>query len=144
MEDANQGLNPPVTPPDEIPVRSVPLARILVVEDDLFVLRVNTETLVRAGYEVDAAEDGAQAWDAIEANDYDLVVTDNSMPKLTGVELLKKLRSERMLLPVIMATGTIPAEEFAASPWLRPEVTLLKPHTSQDLLKAVQGLLPAP
>jgi DNA-binding response OmpR family regulator len=114
---------------------------ILVVEDDLFIRRLNTRVLVGSGYEVDAAADGAAAWRALNADSFDLLITDNSMPKLTGVELLKKLRGARMALPVIMATGALPKEEFARHPWLRPAATLLKPYTGEQMLRMVKKVL---
>ena len=117
--------------------------RILVVEDDEEMRRLNTDVLSRSGYEVDAVEDGAVAWDFLELNSYDLVVTDNSMPKVTGLELLKQLRAARMSLPVIMATRTLPMEEFSRQPWLQPAATLVKPYTTEDLLAAVQAVLGA-
>jgi DNA-binding response OmpR family regulator len=117
--------------------------RILVVEDDGDMRRLNTEVLRRSGYQVDAAADGAAAWDAIRANRYQLLITDNHMPKLTGLELLRKLRDGRVVLPVIMATGTVPEQEFAASPWLIPDATLLKPYTVPELLATVRAVLSA-
>ena len=117
--------------------------RILVVEYDEEMRRLNTDMLSRSGYEVDAVEDGAVAWDALELSTYDLVVTDNSMPKMTGVELLKELRAARMSLPVIMATRTLPLEEFSRQPWLQPAATLVKPYTSEELLAAVKEVLGA-
>lgn len=117
--------------------------RILVVEDDGAVRRLNMEVLICSGYQVDAAVDGAAGWDAISANRYDLMITDNCMPKLTGLELLRKLRSDRVVLPVILATGALPAHEFAESPWLIPDATLLKPYTISELLATVQAVLSA-
>lgn len=113
------------------------------VDDDRSIRQINTEMLSQSGYEVDAAEDGAVAWDALNAGCYDLLITDNQMPKVTGLELLKKLRSARVVLPVIMATGVLPAHEFAASPWLVPDATLVKPYTILELLAAVQTVLRA-
>ena len=72
--------------------------------------------LHRAGYHVDTAEDGAFAWQMLGVSDYDLMITDNNMPNLTGMELLKKLYAMRMALPFIMATGKMPEEEFAQYP----------------------------
>jgi DNA-binding response OmpR family regulator len=118
-----------------------PPHRILVVEDDGDLRRLNVEELIQSGYEVDAAEDGAAGWEALNANSYDLLITDNSMPKLTGVELVKKLRAAGMALPVIMATGTLPTHEFDRRPWLIPDATLLKPFTSADLLGTVKNVL---
>ena len=67
-----------------------PPHRILVVEDDISICQLNTAALKHSGYEVDAAEDGAAAWEGLNADGYNLLITDNSMPKVTGVELLKK------------------------------------------------------
>lgn len=138
-ENAISAAGEPVVAP--LQAQTNPPHRILVVEDDLAIRRLDTEVLVRSGYEVDAAEDGAAGWDALQAGDYDLMITDNSMPRLTGVELLKKLRAARMELPVIMATGTLPAEEFNRHPWLRPAATLLKPYTVEQLLRTVKKVL---
>jgi len=118
-----------------------PRQRILVVEDDADTRRVNTQGLACSGYEVDAAEDGAAAWAALQLNNYDLIVTDNNMPKVTGVELMAKLQAERMELPVIMATGCSPEEDLNRRGLLPPAVTLLKPHTFDELLTAVKTVL---
>jgi DNA-binding response OmpR family regulator len=118
-----------------------PPHRILVVEDDDSVRHLNTQALKRSGYEVEAAEDGAAAWEALNNASYDLLITDNVMPRLTGVELLKKLRSSRMDLPVIMATGTLPEAEFTRYPWLRPAATVLKPYTIEEMLRTVKKVM---
>ncbi len=120
-----------------------PPQRILVADDDEDIRRLNIDILTLSGYRVDAAEDGAVAWDNLQRNNYDLLITDNNMPKVSGFELLKKLRAGRMALPVIMASGTLPAEEFMQSPWLQPTATLLKPFTSDELLGTVRKVLHA-
>ena len=114
-----------------------PPQRILVVEDDRDLRQFNAGVLIHSGYAVDVAEDGAAAWDALQANRYNLLITDNNMPRLTGMELLKKLRSARMGLPVIMATGTVPTQELAQNPWLEPVATLAKPYATGQLLDTV-------
>jgi len=119
----------------------LPRCRVLVVEDDDGLRRLNTEVLKRSGYHVDAAEDGAAAWDAIQLNHYDLMVTDNNMPKVSGFELLKKLQAAGVVLPVIMATGELPEKEFAQHPWLQPGAILLKPYTIAELLGTVKKVL---
>lgn len=114
---------------------------ILVVDDDLLFRRLHTGLLLRSGYEVDAVADSAAAWQALITDGYDLVITDNNLPDASGVELLKKLRSAHMALPVIMATGTSPREEFTGQPWLQPAATLLKPYTAEEMLRAVKKVL---
>jgi DNA-binding response OmpR family regulator len=118
-----------------------PLQRILVVEDDSDIRFLNTAALTSSGYHVDAAEDGDVAWNILQKHQYDLVVTDNEMPKMTGVELLAKLHAARMALPVIMATGTLPTEAFDVSPWLRPAALMQKPYSQADLLRSVKEVL---
>lgn len=118
-----------------------PPDHILVVEDDADIRQLNVEALERAGYQVDAAEDGAVAWQVLNSQTYDLMITDQNMPRVSGVELLKKLHAVRMTLPVIMATGTIPTAEFTRYPWLQPAATLLKPYTLEALLQKVQQIL---
>ncbi|MGD1089643.1 MAG: response regulator [Verrucomicrobiota bacterium] len=127
--------------PAGAPDKPNPPLRILVVEDDGDTRRLNAEVLIQSGYEVDAVEDGAVAWDELQVNSYDLLVTDHSMPKLSGLELLKKLHAAHMTLPVIMATGTMPAWEFALHPWLLPAAVLIKPHTVDELLGTVKKVL---
>ena len=120
-----------------------PAHRILVVDDDESVRRINTMILLRAGYEVDSAEDGAVAWDTLNTCSYDLMITDNNMPNMTGVELLRKVRDNKIAMPVIMASGTIPTETFVQNPWLRPTATLAKPHSIEALLNTVRHILHA-
>jgi two-component system sensor histidine kinase/response regulator len=75
---------------------------------------------------VDAASDGAAGWKALQAERYDLLITDNLMPKVTGIELIKKLQTAGMRLPVIIATAVLPAGEFTLHPWLQTIPTLSK------------------
>ena len=126
-----------------LPLQTRSTHRILVAEDNDDMRRLNSEVLIDSGYHVDAAEDGAVAWDALQLNRYDLVVTDQNMPKVTGVELLKKLRAASMALPVVMATSELPNEEFIRYPWLQPSATLLKPYTVGELLGTVTEVLRA-
>ena len=115
--------------------------RILLVDDDLYARELNAGVLIRAGYHVDTAADGAEAWKALNEDSYDLLITDNRMPRVTGLELIKQLRSEDMALPVILASGTVPAEELQRHPWLRLDATLPKPFTIGELLDTVKKVL---
>jgi len=64
-----------------------------------------------------------------------------SYRRLTGIELIKKVHATRLALPVIMATGKFPLDEFTRHPQLQPAVTLLKPYTFDELVGAVQMVL---
>ena len=123
--------------------RTNPSHRILVVDDDASIRQWSAVVLVRSGYHVDAAEDGAAGWEALQAKHYDLVITDNMMPKVTGVEMVKMLRGQDAILPVILASGAIPTEELKRHPWLEISAILPKPYTVAELLGAVKEVLRA-
>jgi len=112
-----------------------PYNRILVVDDDADIRQVNADVLSRFGYQTETAADGAAAWEALRANGYDLLITDNNLPQVSGVELVKKVRSARMTLPVILASRTLSTEELDRNPWLQPFATLVKPFASGPLLE---------
>jgi len=115
--------------------------RILVVDDDHDMRQLNVDVLEDSGYEVHAAKDGAAGWDLLLINRYDLVITDNQMPKMTGIEMIDRLRSAPLKIPIIMATGKLPVHEFTRRPWLYPEATLQRPFTIDALLATVKKVL---
>jgi len=111
--------------------------RILVVDDDEHIRHFNAEVLTRTGYHVEAAADGAAGWDALNANRYDLLITDHNMPKLSGVELIKKINDARIPVPIILSSGVPQNEEVE----LRLAATLPKPFTIEELLGTVKKVL---
>jgi DNA-binding response OmpR family regulator len=115
--------------------------RILVVEDKHDLRQLMAERLIDAGYLVDVAEDGAAAWSALRLSQYDLLITDQFVPKVSGVGLLTKIHAARMTLPVIMATGFLPTWEFALHPCLQSVKMLLKPYSFGKLLSMVKNVL---
>ena len=127
--------------PSPTRLRTNPTRHILVVDDEGEIRQRSAGALVLFGYRVDVAEDGAAAWKALHDNSYDLLITDNDMPKVSGVELVKKLRCARMTLPVILASGELPTEELDRNPWLQLAATLVKPISSGQLLKTVREVL---
>ena len=127
--------------PAPLPCPTPPRRRILVVEDDSNIRQLNSEVLTQYGYHVVAAGDGAAAWKTLQLNGYDLLITDNEMPRVTGVDLLKKLHAAHLALPVIMATEIPPLDEFTRCPWLLPAAMLTKPYTVDELLGTVREVL---
>jgi DNA-binding response OmpR family regulator len=115
--------------------------RILVVDDDNDTRQLSGDGLVDSGYDAEGVKDGAAGWEALQTYDYDLVITDNKMPRMTGIEMIEKLRSARIGVPIIMATGNLPTHEFARRPWLKPTATLERPFSNDDLLETVRNVL---
>ncbi len=142
MKRLLEGLNGPVA---SVPARAktIPSHRILVVEDQPALRSLSAQVLVRSGYEVDVAEDGMAGWEALRAESYDLLITDNQMPRLSGLELVKKLRAAHLALPVIMASGTFSTEQLNRHRSLQFAALLLKPFTTDQLLATVQEILRA-
>ena len=120
---------------------AIPPRRFLVVDDDPDTRQLSVDVLVNANFEVDAAIDGADGWEALRAKHFDLLITDNTMPRMSGLELIEKLRYTRLPLPVIMATGQLPTQEFEQKPWLLPDATLQRPFSNDDLLATVKKVL---
>jgi two-component system OmpR family response regulator len=117
-----------------------PHHRILVVDDDEDFRSLNAEVLTNSGYQVDTAADGALAWDSLQINRYDLLLTDYGMPKVNGLDLIKKLRAAQIAVPVILVSGTVPKEELR---YLRLHIdaTLPKPYTLDESLASVRKAL---
>jgi len=78
---------------------------ILVVDDDILVRKVLKKYISNLGYYVDTAEDGRGALDMLGSFSYDLVLTDLQMPRLGGIELLKKMFLDYPDIPKIVLTG---------------------------------------
>ena len=85
------------------------MRNILVVDDDYHMRVALSEALIKAGYEVRAAEDGRVAMESIKKSACDLVITDVKMPYINGIDLLGRLKKEQSSLPVIVITayGTV-------------------------------------
>ena len=116
--------------------------RILIVEDETDIRRIYSELLTRFGYEVDTAEDGEAGWQVLHAarcafDSHDLLITDNNMPKLSGLELIRKVRSAHLSLPVILASGTEPTNIEA----LQLAAVLPKPFSLVQLAQTVKDVL---
>jgi DNA-binding response OmpR family regulator len=121
-------------------IRNQPF-RILVVDDDDNLRQFSVDILTESGYAVDAAKDGADGWDALQASTYDLVITDNRMPRMTGMQMIEKLRAAYITVPIILATRHIPRNELRNSPWLEPDAMLERPFSTEDLLTTVKTIL---
>ncbi|PYN12943.1 MAG: two-component system response regulator [Candidatus Rokuibacteriota bacterium] len=82
-----------------------PLARILLVEDEIEILDAIAEHLEREGYAVTRAVDGAEALRKVQNERPDLVLLDVGLPGLSGFDVLQRLREDHPRVPVVMLTG---------------------------------------
>lgn len=120
--------------------------RALVVDDNLALARVTQFALDRAGFETQIARNGRLALEAAQQSRFDVVVTDQQMPEMTGVELCSELRKlpEYMDCPIILLTAKGLELEL---PRLREELGISgvfsKPFSPAAVVKAVEDLMNA-
>jgi CheY-like chemotaxis protein len=83
------------------------MSDILVVEDELDILDILTEQLKMKGHKVEAASDGFEGFEKARDKKFDLIITDYSMPKLNGAQLISKLRDNKFNknTPIIVYTA---------------------------------------
>jgi len=124
--------------------------RILICDDEIHILRAAEFKLKKAGYEVCIANDGQEAWEALQRQTPDVLITDCQMPRMNGLELVQKVREELHLhdLPIFMLTakGFELSHEALAQKW-NVLAVLAKPFSPRELLEKVQAVLeeqPAP
>ncbi len=84
---------------------SLPTPRLLLVDDDVSILRAYEKALGARGFTVDTAATGKQAVERVQAATFDVVVSDITMPEMTGLEFLKHVREHDLDVPVILMTG---------------------------------------
>lgn len=101
--------NKPSQPDDSMEGKEKLVKRILFADDEPDIVNLMQEVLTRQGYIVDTVGDGQQLLDKLTdgKEKYDLVITDNNMPKIDGIEVLQKMRADNRFkdLPVIVCTG---------------------------------------
>lgn len=93
--------------------------------------------------EVLEAKDGKDAWDKLQKEPVDLVLSDWNMPRMKGIELLRKVRADGGLaeLPFVMVTAEAMGDNVAEATKARVTSYLTKPFTPEKLMSAIQGNL---
>ncbi len=117
--------------------------RIMVVDDEESIRNLMDEILCHGGYRVDVFADGTAAWSAFSADPqaWDMLITDLTMPGMTGAELSRKAARLRPGLPIIICTGYNEMLGSAQEQELPTSVCLQKPVTMQELLEAAAEVL---
>lgn len=104
---------------------------IMIVDDEILIRSMVRKALENMGYEIMIATDGQAALDKLERHHVDLLITDINMPHISGLELLKRLRSSDKFkdLPVLCITGDSDshlkeqAKSLGASGWVQKPFT---------------------
>ena len=110
--------------------------RILVVDDDPMAGEMTAAILEDLGHETVLAENGVEAAELVGAGPaFDLVLSDQNMPMVTGIDLFRELRSQQVMVPFILLTGNNPQGALAEEPGL--DGCLLKDRTLMEKLPVV-------
>lgn len=114
--------------------------KILLVEDDLDLVKVLNKILILNGYIVDCANDGIEALDYLNINSYDLVIMDIMMPRLDGISTLKKIRKDGNSVPVLLLTAKSMVDDKVEGLDNGADDYMTKPFQSKELLARIRAL----
>ena len=112
--------------------------RILVVEDEKHLNRIISEAVEDEGYSVDSCYNGLEALEYLECADYDVIILDIMMPKMNGLELVRRLRSEGNSTPVLFLTARDAVADRAEGLESGGDYYLTKPFDFQELMAVVR------
>ena len=120
-----------------------PRTVIVIAEDDPDILQLVAIRLERSGYEILRARDGEQAVQLVSEHIPDLVVLDVLMPKLTGLEVTRRIREDPATreIPVILLTARVEEADIKAGLEAGATAYLKKPFSPQELQERVRTIL---
>ena len=118
--------------------------RVLVVDDDHHARFLLEALLDHAGYTVVPTCDGRAALTELHKRHFDAVITDYRMPFMNGIELLRRIHIHYPQIPVILASGSLPAPDEPILSDCRPFGWLRKPYDNRLLLELVRSAVDRP
>ena len=115
--------------------------RLLLAEDERSLSRALCAILAKNNYTVDAAYDGEEALDYLAVGEYDGIILDIMMPKLDGLSVLKKIRSQGSLVPVLLLTAKSEIDDKVDGLDAGANDYLTKPFAAKELLARIRAML---
>jgi len=133
--------------PDRSETRTAPDAprgcneRVLFVDDEDQIVRPLREILSRLNYRITSRTSGVEAWELFSTrpDDFDLILTDQTMPNMTGLELARKIQGLRPMIPIILATGYGDSGTVERAKSMGIKEIVLKPMLVNDLARALRS-----
>jgi len=114
--------------------------RILLAEDDSVLADGLTRSLRQSGYVTDCVNNGEAADSALSTQDFDLLILDLDLPKMPGLEVLRRLRARESLLPVLILTANDSVDQRVKGLDLGADDYMAKPFDVQELEARVRAL----
>jgi PAS domain S-box-containing protein len=130
---------------DEMKIHHGNGEKILIVDDELYFLELVYENLKTLGYNARAVQRSTEALDLIQTgpNEYDLLITDQTMPEMTGVQLIEEVRKINRTIPIILCTGFSEVVTEDSASYYGINRFLMKPVSLRELGKNVHALVNA-
>lgn len=117
------------------------MAKILVADDQESMRQIISNLLKEAGHSVTIVEDGAQALDELQKSDFDLIVADVNMPRLNGLEFLKKAKEAKPGTKIVFVTGMLEESVRLAAQKMDLDGLILKPFDQAGALETINKVL---
>ncbi|MFC1521367.1 response regulator [Elusimicrobiota bacterium] len=119
------------------------MAKLLVAEDEESLLLLAVDNLEMAGYQIETAVNGEEAVEKVKAVMPDVVILDMHMPKKTGIEAAKILKSDPKTshIPIILLTGSVGEEIINLTKTIGIARHMKKPYEPQELIAVIEELL---
>ena len=117
---------------------------LLIIEDEQSMVLSLSLSLEATGFKVDSASDGQEGLELARSNKYDLILLDCNLPKLSGFEIVKKLRAEKCFTPIIILTVLGELNDKLELFNLGADDYLTKPFAFSELLARIKALLRRP
>jgi CheY-like chemotaxis protein len=115
--------------------------RILVADDNRSIGLIISSILTGDGFIAKVFADGEEAWNELHRESYDLLVTDQDMPRLTGLNLIARMRQAGMNIPAMLVSGSLSGETTRNYPQLKISEVISKPFDPWNFLKLVRSSL---
>lgn len=115
--------------------------KVLLLEDELMLQTAIAEYLEDSGYEVDAFEDGAEAYGSATIENYDLFIFDINTPSIDGLTLLEQLQNEKIFIPTVFISAITEIEQISKAYELGCYDYLKKPFHLKELTLHIDRLL---
>lgn len=114
--------------------------RLLLAEDEVALSKALKTILERNNYSVDAVYDGQAALEYLQADNYDGVILDIMMPKVDGITVLNKVRSQGKLVPILLLTAKSEVDDKVLGLDAGANDYLTKPFHSRELLARIRAM----
>ena len=115
--------------------------KILIVEDEVNLAALVSKMLKEEGAFVDIAYDGVKGYELVNANKYDIMLLDRKLPGMGGLELCRKLRSEKNPITILMLTAMVTPDDIVDGLDTGADDYLTKPFNIKELQARIRSLL---